>query len=351
MDILKILHDEFTGFFGINHWIKMYQANDYSSLSTLDGIRGAIGPLIPLILVIEIMRALLYKRFKIEDYKVIFIIFVFNRVVSRFISIAAFVFCVKLFTPYAIIKTSFTWYWFIYGYIVWEFGHFLYHYFGHKVRLFWCLHSTHHAPEQMNMSVTFAHFFLEAPYADVIRTTVCILMGINPLLLGLIMFIDGTWGAFIHVGENVVKDGRLGFLNKIILTPSHHRVHHAKNPLYMDTNFCNLLNIWDRVFKTFQNEKMDEPPVYGITRKMNPKNFMDVYFGEAAALGRDVWHAPGIKNKILYIFMSPGWSHTGDHKTAKQVRNAFLKNGSSNEVTLMNNEKSAPGNSVASGAL
>ncbi len=325
MDILKILRDEFTGFFGIGHWLKMYQTNDYSSLSTFDGVVSAVGPLIPLVLVIEITRALLYKRFKIEDYRMPFLIFVCNRVISRFLSFAVVAFCIKWISPVAIFKTSFTWYWFTYGYIIWELSHFVYHYFGHKVRLFWCLHSTHHAPEQMNLSVTFAHFFLEAPYADVIRTSICILMGVNPPLLFFIMFIDGTWGAFIHAGENIVKDGRLGFLNKIILTPSHHRVHHAKNPLYMDTNFCNLLSIWDHVFKTFQYEKNEERPVYGITRKMNPNNFLDVYFGEVAALGRDVWRAPGIKNKVLYIFMPPGWSHTGDHKTAKQVRDAFLK--------------------------
>ncbi len=325
MDILQLLHDELTGFFGINYWLKMYQSNDYSSLSTFDGAVKAFGPLIPLILVIEILRALLYRKFKIEDYRIPFLIFVFNRFIGRFISIAAVTFCIKIFTPIALLKTSFTWYWLIYGYIVWEFGHFLYHYFGHKVRLFWCLHSTHHAPQQMNMSVNFAHFFLEAPYADVIRTTVCIVMGVNPLLLFFIMFIDGTWGSFIHIGENVLKDARLGFLNRIILTPSHHRVHHAKNALYMDTNFCNLLNIWDRLFKTFQYEEMEERPVYGITREMNPNSFMDVYFGETAALAKDVYHAPGIKNKLIYIFMPPGWSHTGQHKTARQVRKAFLK--------------------------
>jgi sterol desaturase/sphingolipid hydroxylase (fatty acid hydroxylase superfamily) len=71
------------------------------------------------------------------------------------------------------------------------------------------------------------------------------------------MFIDGTWGAFIHVGENVIKDARFGFIGKYILTPSHHRVHHVRNPLYMDTNFCNLLNIWDRVFGTYQEEQKE----------------------------------------------------------------------------------------------
>ncbi|MEP6748732.1 MAG: sterol desaturase family protein [Bacteroidota bacterium] len=350
MDILKILREEFTGFFGINHWIQMYQTNDYSSLSTFDGIQGAIGPLIPLILVIEIVRALLYKRFKIEDYKVTFIIIVFNRVVGRFISIAVVLFCTNLFLPLAIMKTSFTWYWFIYGYIIWEFSHFVYHYFGHKVRLFWCFHSTHHAPEQMNMSVTYAHFFLEGTYAGVIRTSICILMGIDPLMLAAIMFIDGLWGSFIHVGENVIKDGRLGFLNKIILTPSHHRVHHAKNPLYMDTNFCNLLNIWDHVFKTFQYEKVEEPPVYGITRQMNSQSFLDVYFGEITTLARDVWRAPGIKNKILYIFMPPGWNHSGDHKMAKQVRDEYLRK-IGNDASVSDNEKRIIGNNVVNEPL
>lgn len=138
------------------------------------------------------------------------------------------------------------------------------------------------------------------------------------------MFIDGTWGAFIHAGENLLKNGRLGFLNKLILTPSHHRVHHARNPLYMDTNYCNLLNIWDRIFGTLQQEKNEIPVEYGITRTINANSFLDVYFGEIVALGKDVLKAPGIKNKLLYIIMPPGWSHTGLHKTAFLVRNDFL---------------------------
>jgi hypothetical protein len=92
----------------------------------------------------------------------------------------------------------------------------------------------------------------------------------------------------------------------------------------MDTNFCNLLNIWDKIFGTFQHEKKDIQPEYGITREMNANSFLDVYFGEIAALWKDVRKAPGIKNKILYAVMPPGWSHTGQHKTASVVRNYFL---------------------------
>ena len=144
-------------------------------------------------------------------------------------------------------------------------------------------------------------------------------------MLFLIMFIDGSWGGFIHAGENLIKNGRLGPLERIMLTPSHHRVHHAKNPLYMDTNFCNLLNIWDRVFKTHQFELKDEEPIYGITRPIRNNSMWDVYFGEFVLLFRDVAHAPGIKNKLLYFIMPPGWSHDGNHKTAKVARKEYLE--------------------------
>jgi len=92
----------------------------------------------------------------------------------------------------------------------------------------------------------------------------------------------------------------------------------------MDTNFCNLLNIWDRVFKTYQPEQASEPVVYGITRTMRPNSFLDAYFGEFGALFKDVYRAPGFKNKFLYFFMPPGWSHTGAHKTATKIRTEFL---------------------------
>ena len=331
MHFFHILYDELIGFLGIGQLIETFKTGNYSNLLTLNGIFSTISPLMPLLLLIEIIRAVAYKKFKVADYKVPFIIYIFNRFLSRYLSIAAVAFCIGLLEKYGLIKTGFSWYWLIYGYIVWEFSHFVYHYLGHKVRLFWCLHSTHHAPENMNLSISYAHFFLEAPYADVIRTSICILLGVNPPLLFLIMFIDGTWGAFIHIGENVLKDGRLGFMNRFILTPSHHRIHHARNPLYMDTNFCNLLNVWDRIFGTLQPESENIPPEYGITRKINSQSFLDVYFGEFYYLFKDVVKAPGVKNKFLYIFMPPGWNHTGEHKTAKVIRSKYL---SASETTI-----------------
>ena len=325
MSVLQAIVDWLRDFFGVNELIKIINTGNYRELLTYDGILSILRPLFPVLLLLEIIKALVFRKFKAIDYKIPFFSYVLNAFLGKFIAIAVVVFCIGLFEPYAIMKTSFTWYWFIYSYIVWEFGHFIYHYLGHKVRLFWCLHSTHHAPESMNLSISFAHFFLEAPYADFIRTTTCILLGVSPPMLVLIMFIDGLWGGFIHIGDHMLKDGRLGVLGKVILTPSHHRVHHARNPIYMDTNFCNLLNVWDRVFRTYQPEENSIPVEYGITRKMRPNSFLDAYFGEFGALLKDVYRAPGIKNKILYIFMPPGWSHTGEDKTARKMRSEYLK--------------------------
>ena len=292
--MVEQIFQEIVNFFGISRFFQILNQGDYSQFLTYNGVTSIIAPIIPLLILCEFILGLAYKKPQTKVYRVIFLIYLFNRVVGRFIALAMVTLCIGLFEPWAIINTSKTWYWFIYSYIVWELGHYVYHYLGHKVRLFWCLHATHHTPEEMNLFVSHAHFFLEAPYADVIRTTICILLGVDPTVLFVIMFIDGTYGAFIHVGENMIKDARFGFLNNIILTPSHHRVHHAKNPLYIDTNYCNLLNIWDKIFGTLQDENRNMPINYGVTRKIKSGNFMDVYFGEIILLIKDVYGAPGV---------------------------------------------------------
>jgi sterol desaturase/sphingolipid hydroxylase (fatty acid hydroxylase superfamily) len=322
--LLETLWKEFTGFFGFQRFIDLLQAGEFEKLLTYDGIVALIIPIIPLLIVLEFSLGMVFKKPHTKVYTVVFITYVFNRFISRFIALGVVAFCIGWLQPYAILKTEMTWYWFIYGYIIWEFAHFIYHFLAHKVRLFWCLHATHHSPEEMNLSVTHAHFFLEAPYADFIRTSICILMGVEPILLFTIMFIDGTYGAFIHVGENLIKDARFGILNSLILTPSHHRVHHARNPLYIDTNYCNLLNFWDRIFGTYQEEDPKIQIEYGVTRPIKSGNFIDVYFGEILLLIKDVIQAPGLLNKVKYVFYPPGWSHSGALKTARHIRKAYL---------------------------
>ena len=84
------------------------------------------------------------------------------------------------------------------------------------------------------------------------------------------------------------------------------------------------MNIWDRIFGTYQEENPDLDIDYGITRPINSGNFIHVYFGEIIHLTRDVINAPGILNKLRYVFYPPGWSHESGYQTAKMIRESYL---------------------------
>lgn len=309
MEPLTILWSEILNFFGVSQFLSIVGTRQYESFLSSDGLIALLLPLIPLLVCAEFILGIVYKKPQMEVYKVAFLIYVLNRFITRSIALSMVAVCIGVLGSYALVEISNTWYWFIYAYVVWELAHYVYHFMAHKVRLFWCLHATHHAPQEMNLSVTYAHFALEPLFADIIRTSICTVLGVPPAMLFIIMFIDGTYGAFIHIGETAIKDARFGLLCKIILTPSHHRVHHAQNRCYIDKNYCNLLNIWDRIFGTYQEEVSAEPIRYGITRKMNPHSFTEMYFGEAMHLFHDVVKAPGLPNKLRYCLKPPGWRY------------------------------------------
>lgn len=131
--------------------------------------------------------------------------------------------------------------------------------------------------------------------------------GVDPILLLIVLGIDSICGHFIHLGEELLPDGRMGRANRWLLTPSHHRVHHSSNPEYIDKNYCNLLPIWDRLFGTYQEQLNDVQPVYGVSRKINTESLVDMYFGEIIGLLRDMRRAPGLWNKLAYLARPPGW--------------------------------------------
>lgn len=325
MSFLNDIINELIIFFRIGGLIDIVHAGNYRALLTIDGFLAVLSPITPFIILFEVIWASAQHRFKKDSYKVPFLIILVNRILSRLIGISVLVVCIGIFQKYAIIQTSFTWYWFIYGYLVYELNNFIRHYLTHKIRFLWCFHAVHHSSEDLNSSITLTTFFVENIYTEIFAATFCMLLGLQPIMLFTIMILDSIWGAFVHISEDSLKNGRLGFLEKFILTPSHHRVHHGRNHLYMDTNFCSIINIWDIIFRTYQEEDKNVPVDFGITREMNANSFTDVYFGELLSLWKDVVAAPGLKNKILYIFMPPGWSHTGEYHTASTLRNDYLK--------------------------
>lgn len=136
MDVLNTIYNEIIGFLGISQAWEIIQNGNFSAFRTFEGIKSLIYPIIPLLVLLELILGLAYKKPQTKVYKVNFFIYIFNRFIGRFIAIAMVTLCIGWLEPYALINTEPTWYWFIYGYIVWELGHFIYHYLGHKVRLF-----------------------------------------------------------------------------------------------------------------------------------------------------------------------------------------------------------------------
>ncbi|MDI9876339.1 sterol desaturase family protein [Flectobacillus rivi] len=313
-----LLH-EFIIFLRLEGLLAVIHDGNWRAFKTVDGIFTLLMPLAPIIIVAEIFLLIITHQFNKKFYKIPFLIIIINRILEKVLKLSITIFFIALFKDYALFHLSLKWYFIPLGYLIYELNSFIRHYAAHKIRLLWCSHAVHHSATEITSSVTLTTAYLENIYTDIFAASFCTLMGLSPSLFFFVMILDSIWGAFVHVSEKALKNGRLGFLEKLILTPSHHRVHHASNDLYMDTNFCSIINIWDRLFGTYQEEKTYEPVKYGITRPMDANNFWDVYFGEYVALWNDVKNAKGI-NKIKYIFMPPGWHPNGEQQTAAILR-------------------------------
>lgn len=325
MHLISSIEKQVVNFFKINDWINMVETGNFSALTTLSGFIIHLEPLIPIFVIIEAVHSYFHGNLNLKNYKFSVFTQLVNLLISRILSLGVIIFSIAWSSKFQFYKINFSWYSVIYGFIIFELAEYIHHFISHKVRILWCIHSIHHIPEDMNISVRYTTSFLESPLADLIRIPICIVSGMNPLSIFFIMTVHTLWSGFIHTGDGLIKSGRLGVLKFLIITPSLHRVHHAKNSLYLDTNFSNFLNIWDRLFGTYQSERADIKPEYGTTRKQHSSNIMNVYIGEIYALMVDVWNAPGIINKIKYIFMPPGWNHSGKTNTAKFIRSEFIE--------------------------
>jgi sterol desaturase/sphingolipid hydroxylase (fatty acid hydroxylase superfamily) len=322
--IFNALYGETIGYLRIGPMVKMMKNDDYSWLGTFEGIVAILSPLLTVVFVWEIVVAVRKRTFRRQNYLPQFLSYVFNRSFSYVIVLTSYPVWVGMFDHLRPFESSVTWYWFIYGFLVFDFSLYVLHWLMHKVRILWCIHSQHHSTEFMNSSVNRTNFFANAIYLSFFKSLICMLLGVNPTIFFIMLAVDGLWVHFSHISEDVLKNGRLGFLNYFMLTPSLHRVHHGRNPLYIDMNYSNLFSFWDRVFGTFQKEEPHEPIVYGITRPVNFDSFIDFYFGEFILLWRDVKAAPTWKDKLLYVVMPPGWHHSGQYKLAADVRNEYL---------------------------
>ncbi|MDI9320097.1 MAG: sterol desaturase family protein [Phycisphaerales bacterium] len=210
-------------------------------------------------------------------------------------------------------------YWF-FLFICEDFLFWLEHFVDHHVRLFWASHVTHHSSEEYNLTTGFrSSVFM--PFYRYLYFTPLALLGFRPIDILFMYAITQLYGILVHTQMVKQLPRWLGY---IIVTPAHHRVHHASNVPYLDKNMGMVLIIWDRFFGTFAEELPEELVRYGLVKSVGkPKHPTHIIFHEWQALGRDLRKKTSFANKLKYLFMPPGWSHDGSTQTAKQMRDAL----------------------------
>lgn len=204
----------------------------------------------------------------------------------------------------------------LYGLFIYEMTYWWQHWLAHKVRLLWCLHSPHHAPNSMHLWVGLNHSFLETIfYMAFTLGFIPAILGVDPVFIAVIAFVDAAWGNLLHLSDKLVTS-RLGFFERFLQTPSYHRVHHAQNVRYMDTNYNSITLLGDWLMGTLQPLDDAEPVQYGITRQVNTSSFLDVHFGEFLLLWRDLKTASSLREWLGYLLKPPGWKPDGEQQTA-----------------------------------
>lgn len=222
---------------------------------------------------------------------------------------------------YEILYSNFTFFEWERNWVYWvalfflvDFAYYWAHRKSHEINLFWGGHVVHHQSEDYNLSVALRQSSFQVVWTFAFNLPLA-LLGFKTLDFALMAALNTLYQFWIHT-ETIKK---LGFLEYFLNTPSHHRVHHGRDPKYIDKNHAGSLIIWDKMFGTFQAE--EEPPTYGITKPINSWNAVWANFSHYAEMGKDLKRIEKWGDKVKYLFKKPGWlpESLGGYRAAPEV--------------------------------
>ncbi|MBV6501024.1 MAG: hypothetical protein CJBNEKGG_03519 [Prosthecobacter sp.] len=184
-----------------------------------------------------------------------------------------------------------------------DFAYYALHFVDHHCRLFWAVHVTHHSSPEFNLTTGFRSSVFQPVYRTAYFAPIA-LLGFEPLDVLFMYAATQIYGSLIHT-ERI---RRLGWLEHVLVTPSHHRVHHASNPRYLDKNMGMCLILWDKLFGTFQAEDDSDPPRYGLTKPLPDRGPVNIVFHEWKDMLSDFWNSPlPLWRRIGHLLRGPGW--------------------------------------------
>ena len=196
-------------------------------------------------------------------------------------------------------------YWFAL-FLLQDFAYYVLHYVDHHCRFFWATHVTHHSSLHFNFTTGFRASVFQ-PFYRMFYFAPLALAGFQPADILVMYAAMQILGTFVHND----RCGTLGPLELVFVTPSHHRVHHASNPRYLDKNIGMTLIVWDRLFGTFVAEDPRDPVRYGITRPVTDRGPVNILLHEWRDIARDVRAARNWRERFRYVFGAPGWTPPG----------------------------------------
>lgn len=182
-----------------------------------------------------------------------------------------------------------------------DFFYYWFHRASHRIRWLWASHVTHHSSERLNLSTAFRQSLTYPISGMWLFWLPLALIGFDPLHIVVVVAINLGFQFFVHTQAI----GRLGWLEHVFNTPSHHRVHHARNPKYIDRNYAGVLIVWDKLFGSFVEEDEAVPCEYGIVGQIRTHNPLTLTFHEWIAMFRDASRTPGWRGKLRQLFGPP----------------------------------------------
>jgi sterol desaturase/sphingolipid hydroxylase (fatty acid hydroxylase superfamily) len=200
-----------------------------------------------------------------------------------------------------------------------EFLYYWYHRTSHTTRWFWAAHSVHHSPNQFNLAAAYRLGWFGKFTGTSLFFTPLVLLGFTPATVLTALFLNLLYQFWLHADWIP----RLGWLEYAFNTPSSHRVHHARNPEYLDANFGGVLIVFDRLFGTYVAERVDVPCDYGlVSPAISSRNPFAINFQPWIGLAKDLASARSPAEAWMYLFGPPGWRPDGAGLTTAALRRA-----------------------------
>ena len=245
---------------------------------------------------------------------------------SKALVLLAFLFIYQNFRLFTI---PIAWWSFVLIFFADDLAYYCFHRISHECRLFWASHVVHHSSQHYNLSTALRQTWSGGFYTFIFWLWLP-LLGFHPGMIMLQMSISLLYQFWIHT-ETIEKMPK--WFEAVFNTPSHHRVHHGSNPLYLDRNHAGILIIWDRFFGTFQPELKDEKVVYVLVKNIDTYNPVKIAFTEWIDMFKDVFFSrKSLKSRLLYLFKPPGWRHDGTGQSSDDLRNEWLTNKNQHEA-------------------